>query len=469
VKHPHVLLVTIDALRADRVGRNSLTPRMDRLAGDAVSWSRAYATGVPTFYSFSGIMASRYALRRGVTRMQIEPDDLTLAEHLRSTGYRTAAFVSTNPYVSRVCHYDRGFDHFVDYLKLTGSSANPVPPVPRAGSKLPLWLRNRIRPIRDFADEVDQLYLSGEYRPYVPARRVVDDALGWIASQHSDRPFFVWLHLMDVHAPYYPRSSAAELAQWKLPTRLRQKRLNATWNMNWHAPTTVETAAKSAIRGEVVALYDACVRGVDAEVGRLADSLRGLGIWKNLVWAITSDHGEELLDHGGVFHPPGKSTEELVRVPLIAAGPGVAQRSITSTVSLLGLAPTLSEFAGIAPAANWKGTSIADSERDAEVVIESLEDAGANPLNLQGVGLHRSVAVIGARWKMVWRQSNDEWTLYDLDSDPEESRAIRVNAWPPQAAAMRRLAEAHVADVPLRDRVRERAAVLRQRFASRRH
>jgi len=473
VNRINALLITVDALRADRVGAAgtspSLTPCIDALATEGLVFTRAYASGVPTYYSFPGIMASRHAIGAGATRMQIEPGDVTLAEHFRANGYRTAAFVSTNPYISRVARYDRGFDYFVDYLALGAAAGRneAAPrddePSPRLGATLPLAVRDRLRPLRDLADAVRELYFSGEYRPYVPATRLVNEALAWIAGQPKGEPHFVWMHLMDAHAPYFPQRGAASAVLRRSCSRLRQKRLNDTWNTNWHHPSVEEQRAKRAIRDEIVGLYDACVRGADAEIGRLARTLKERNAWSHVAWAVTSDHGEEFLDHGDVFHAPSKLTEELVRVPLVMGGPGSSPQSISKPVSLIGLAPTLAQLAGLSPAEAWNGASLVDGGPSPSVLIESVDDIAANPFRLESPERRRLIAVVSGSWKLVWHQLTGNWSLYDLERDPTESSPVPPAQWPAIADELRSHAAARASKFSLRDRVRERVGAFKAR------
>ena len=103
----------------------------------------------------------------------------------------------------------------------------------------------------------------------------------------------------------------------------RARYLNSYWNRG-----DVGAPRLRRHREDIVALYDAGIRWVDAQVARLVDTLRGLGVWEDCVMALTADHGEEFLDHGGRYHPPSRVAEELVRVPLLLRAPGLAQAEL---------------------------------------------------------------------------------------------------------------------------------------------
>ena len=152
---------------------------------------------------------------------------------------------------------------------------------------------------------------------------MVDHARDWLMDL-AGQPFFLWLHLMDPHSPYYPRQEALELMGQSSLDASRARYLNSYWNRGDVAAPRLQRH-----REDIVALYDAGIRWVDAQVARLVDTLRGLGLWENCVTALTADHGEEFLDHGGRYHPPSNVAEELVRVPLLLRAPDLAQTGVS--------------------------------------------------------------------------------------------------------------------------------------------
>src|SRR5919201_4198977 len=98
-----IVLITVDCLRADHVGflgyHRSTTPFLDSLASESVVFSNAIAAGVPTYYSFPAIMASRHPLSLGRDVVGLAPGETTLGSALRDVGYATAGFVAGNPYL----------------------------------------------------------------------------------------------------------------------------------------------------------------------------------------------------------------------------------------------------------------------------------------------------------------------------------------------------------------------------------
>ena len=280
----NVLLVTIDTLRADRVGAfggpPGLTPAFDRLAAAGVRFEAAWAAAPLTLPSHASLMTAldppHHGLRaNGVGRL---PDGIaTLASAMAASGWRTAAFVGAFVLDHRF-GLDRGFATYDD----------EIPKVPGRRSGL----------------EAER-----------PGRVVVDRALAWLEAERHSRPgepapppFFLWVHLYDPHAPYEPPE----------PYRSRY-------------------AGRP---------YDGEVAEADAQLGRLLDALDRLGLAAGTIVAVAADHGEALGDHGEPTHGL-LLYEPTLHVPAALRAPGLAPRRISEPVGLVDLGRTLAGLAGV--------------------------------------------------------------------------------------------------------------------------
>jgi arylsulfatase A-like enzyme/Flp pilus assembly protein TadD len=184
LREHNILLITIDTLRADRVGAygsGGLTPVIDRLAASGIRFSRAFAHAPLTLPAHTSIFTGLTPATHGVHTngaAGVEARVPTLAERLRAAGYRTAAFVGAFVLDARF-GLNRGFDVYDDHV---GSGGGPI----------------------DFAFAER------------PADRVAKAAGDWILGAASPpspvpRPWFAWVHLFDPHAPYHaPEQRAAE-------------------------------------------------------------------------------------------------------------------------------------------------------------------------------------------------------------------------------------------------------------------
>ncbi|MBW1685828.1 MAG: sulfatase [Deltaproteobacteria bacterium] len=149
----------------------------------------------------------------------------------------------------------------------------------------------------------------------------------WLENNH-DKRFFLFLHTYQVHAPYAPPERYADLFAE-----------HDGRSIDEHSPTHVQYRAN----------YDREIRYVDDELRSLFATLETLGLDRTTVFVLTSDHGEEFLEHGLLYHG-GNLYEESVRVPLMFTGPGIAAgRRIATHVGHKHLMPTILELFGIAP------------------------------------------------------------------------------------------------------------------------
>jgi arylsulfatase A-like enzyme len=192
-----------------------------------------------------------------------------------------------------------------------------------------------------------------------------------------------------------------------------------------------------------VALYDAGIRWVDTQMGRLIETLRASQLWDDCIFALTADHGEEFLDHGGRFHPPSKLMEELIHVPLLLREPGIAKQEVgKAPFSLLDLAPTLLDAAQLPAPEEFQGSSRWDEishGKDLEGAAISECVAGCtNPFRRDGRLGPRVLSVREARFKLMLRFDPPLEQIYDLEADPGEPAPLAPGA---QTAVRRRLLE----------------------------
>ena len=169
--HSPILLITIDTLRADRLGaygnRSIETPNLDRIAGEGILFSQASATVPLTLPSHASILTGKYPFVHGVRDNGdfVLPDSIpTVAERLKANGYETGAFVGSYVLASRF-GLNRGFDTYDDAFGVV-----------HAGTQ-----------------QTD----AAERR----ADQVITAAMSWL-EQRTEHPFFCWIHLNDPHTPY---------------------------------------------------------------------------------------------------------------------------------------------------------------------------------------------------------------------------------------------------------------------------
>ncbi|NLH47620.1 MAG: sulfatase [Myxococcales bacterium] len=279
-KHPDVILISIDTLRADSVGAYgaspSVTPRLDELAAGADLYRRVYAPSSWTIPSHASLLTGLAPWRHGAETMDARlPEEIvTLAERFAAAGYDTAAFVNSFLLSPRY-GFGQGFRRYVTMPEESGAA-------------------------------------------------VADEAARWLTGR-SGRPVFLFVHLFDPHWPYGDPASSLPGAGAK----------------DFHAFVEQALPTGEADRAAWRGQYLADVARADRAAGRVFDALRAAGRWEKAWVIVTGDHGEEFWEHGFLGHAI-TLYEEVLRVPLLVKRPEqAAAAAIERTVSLLDVPATL--------------------------------------------------------------------------------------------------------------------------------
>jgi arylsulfatase A-like enzyme len=480
-KRRSLVLITVDCLRADHCGFHGYsrptTPFLDSLAAESFVVPAAVIAGGPTYYSFPAILASRMPLALGRDVIGLAPGEDTLATALREGGYATAAFAAANPYISVRFGYDQGFDVFRDFRDfdaegqaVPSASQSPVSRSAAARGKLNRAAKGMAASL-GLSKLYDELYFQYCLRVASPTVRsvealrrfpgasvLVDHAQSWLASVEQ-RPFFLWLHLMERHSPYYPPADVFhEFAGRKLsPSRARY--LNEFWNRG-----DLAAAGLDRYRDAMVELYDAGIRAADRQIARLVEHLKNCGRWDDCAFVLTADHGEEFLEHGGRYHAPVRLTEEIARVPLMIRVPGQQKTKVgPAPFSHLHLAPTLLDLLDVEAPAGFRGRSLWPNLRDEipwdEPATMECSYGCANPFRVEDRMGARLLGIRDRRYKLVFRvEPGETEALYDLQVDPSEQSPLNAGS---EIETRRRLLR--VAQEELAKTVAERDPVARLR------
>jgi arylsulfatase A-like enzyme len=426
-EHPNIVLISIDALRADRLGaygnQPSPSPRIDQLASQGIVFRQAISQGNSTPPAVQSFLTSLYPTElghgSGLGRV-IDPERVTLAEALQAGGYRTQAYVG-NGHMAVTAGYAQGFDGY----------ERPAPGRP--------YNLDRLR---------DETIVAGLASRYAPALcRLFERANGLLFDPpivmedegarlntralrfirlHRDEQFFLWLHYMEPHALYSPSQPFGQgLAQDPLPS---EDTLRAWQPSRKTQHIVIGPAELTTLR----ALYDGEVQDVDRLVGEVWDQIVAQGLADRTLLVITADHGDEFDDHGDYGH--GQSVyQELVRVPLVFVGPQVAGpgRSVDTPVPMLDLLPTLVDVAGAPMPELVHGESLLPVLAGGEPVERAFYSQNrVNRTNYQ------QDTLIQGYTKLIYTPLRDRTELYDLRADPGEQHDLAA-ADPERAAAMR--------------------------------
>ena len=376
----NVTILTIDTLRRDVLGcyvGGNLTPFIDSIQERCIRFNQAHSTGPYTQAAFPGILTSSYYLEYGKQK-RLSVKRVLISEALKKAGIVTAGFHS-NPYLSDYFGWNRGWDLFYDSME----------------------------------DEVRDMV------PYIKAERINKKVDTWLSSQASagrDKPFFLWVHYMDVHEPYIPERKYIDIVDPSI--HLTEDEMLGLFK-NVLLKRDVSDKGKVEILRK---LYCAHVREVDDAVREFFWILERWNVLKESWVILTTDHGDEFGEHGGLSHD-GKMYSELVHVPLIFYEPTREKGEVCETlVSTIDVAPTIVSFFGLNPVDGFQGHSLFPLEnyRVKGVFGESVDKHGSQEKGEEmEVHYYREGDL-----KIIYRERDDSWELYDLKADPEEMNNI---------------------------------------------
>jgi choline-sulfatase len=301
---PNILLITADSLRADRIDwSGGRTPALAALARRGTRFTRAYTVTPWTAPSLVSIFTGLYPPTHGVeNRDDSTPKALpTLPRLLAARGFTLRNY---------------GFFTAVSYFRNLGLPEQAV-----AGA------------------EIEGARALAEWLPSAP------------------EPFFAWIHFVEPHLPYGAGGYEAAEAKVKGSSGLERSQVSAT------VPLGAGYSFAPGDRDKLVALYDADVERMDAEIGRVLAALERKSPASRTLVCFTADHGEELLDHGWVGHAStsgeAKLVDEVLHVPLVFAGPGVPAGGVAASLAQnVDVTPSLLELAGVPRPKSMQGVSL---------------------------------------------------------------------------------------------------------------
>lgn len=389
---PNVILLTIDALRADHLSYHGYdretSPTLDRLADESAWFTCAWSVSSHTREAMPPLLSGYRPETFAANGFQQVEE--TLAGRLSDVGYWTGGFHS-NPYLSRAFGFDRGFNEFYDDLLL--------------GQNKILALAQRA--LEKFVTK------RGEY--YARAPEINRRSLKWVDSVH-DEPFFLWNHYMDAHGPYHaPQREYAE-------DSLSASEAESLYRKSWKRPEELTAQEKRLLEDG----YDDEIRHLDSKLAPFIDELRDRNLFEESLVIVTADHGDAFGEQGHFTHPRFLY-ESLLHVPLIVSPPGdKINTTVTVPVSTIDLVPTVLRWANL-PDAGLSGTPLVDENgikpRSEDNIVYALATGEDEHSDI------RRFAARDQRWKgTIERQISTgeilQEQIYDLKVDPHEQKEI---------------------------------------------
>ena len=390
---PNIVMIVMDTARQDRLScygyARETSPRLRELAEESTVFDRAYSTSSWTNPAHASLFTGLYPAAHGVTQehWKMSQDLVTLAEVLSEHGYETTGIIE-NSMLSSEYGFQQGFSAY--------------------------HLTSRIQKMLDRAE------FNGRSET---GNHATDLFLKSLRGMAPGRPFFIFVNLIAPHQPY----DSSKQFMHEFVTNRDMSLVSNMWP-EYYLGQRKFTPAELRHLNE---LYDAELLFTDHLVGKMMDGLRSQGHWDNTVFIVTSDHGENIGDHGHMDHV-FSLYETTVKIPLIIHNPPRFRQGVLdhSPVTLADLFPTVLDAAGVESSGYpCQGLSLL-SERppeDRAIISEyywpvqalgrySTEDRTSRHLDAHKRRI-RSITV-GSR-KLVWG-GDGKHELFDLDEDPEE-------------------------------------------------
>ncbi len=378
---PNILLISLDTVRADHLGcygyDRHTTPALDALSKQGVLFKKHIASSSWTLPSHATLFTGLYppTHRAETLDHMMAPKLPTMAQLIDSLGYKTAAFVSSG-YLGPAFGLHRGFNRFYSLKDVLNKGTETI----------------------------------------------TDKGLEWlkevgVKEKETSKPFFLFLHYLDAHTPYDP------------PEPFRDFYYDENWKTEGNAgdesvayaelkEKTPQFKIKRANR--MKAFYDGEIARIDRGVEQIIDFLKERDVFQNTLMIITSDHGEEFIDHGSFDHGQTLYSEQ-IDVPLLVIWPdeiegGRIDGSLTRSVDIL---PTVLDLIDAPPYPVVHGRSLKKNMhgRNKEQARMAVADLKRKKFDMTSLS--------DGRYKYIVQsgEESDE-LLFDIQSDPAERNNV---------------------------------------------
>jgi arylsulfatase A-like enzyme len=439
---PNFLIIIADQLRHDQLGCTGdglfETPTLDALAARGVLFENAYSSSTicaPARGSLiTGLHPHRYPghVPHRLGGRSLQSGFWTVPHVLRQAGYQTG-IVGKGHY--RPIHADHGFSHMrmVEHLSTYDRASHPVDDYTRwlVWQGKADWRATHQFGPEEAEDEATYRHfhsaLPFQYpERYHPTHWVTDEALAFLQAREAQRPYCLAVSYPHPHAPYDPPEPWASLYD---PADISLDAAAATAN------DALPPVARAYLRGEtgfaclrtdsvedevarrILTHIRALVRQIDAAIERL---LAAVDLERTVVWFVT-DHGDYYGRRGLLMKSPFIPFDDLARVPLLCAGPGVTGgRRYAAPVQSADIAPTMLAQAGIElPPVEFDGASLAEVLQGGETSVERTVYCSS---------IYRYPMVRRGSLKYFHHEPSGEEMLFDLATDPGETRNLAADA-----------------------------------------
>jgi arylsulfatase A-like enzyme len=376
----NVVIIIMDTAREDRLAcyghSRKNTPNLDELARESTIYRSAYSVSSWTAPAHASLFTGLYPAAHGCTQENwtMGEDLVSLAEVLRNNGYQTHG-ITENPTISASYGFGQGFDTY------------------------------------------QEVWRPHEYGGENPANFLFE---GVMASLDRETPFLLFINFIEPHAPY---DSSGEFIDTYVddpasgPKGYRGK--------EFYLGTVTRSEADFR---HMKALYDAEILYTDHQIGRIVNRLKAEGLWEDTIFIVTSDHGENIGEHGHMEHYFSLH-ETTLRIPLMIHYPALFRPGAEDVepTQITDLFPTLMNLLGLDPGNAHGADLLEPGARNNRPILcefywpaQALHAYGEDGDDLAMNRWKRHLkAVIHGSDKLIWASDGDH-ELYDLAEDPEE-------------------------------------------------
>jgi len=367
----NIILIVIDATRADHLEcygyARSTAPNICGFAEEGVKFNNMFATTPSTKTSVGSLFTSLYpGQHHAINNTDMLSDNLnTLMEVIKSNNYSTYA-VNSNVGISSRYEYNQGADLWIDVLD--NNSAENV-------------------------------------------NKVVFDIL----EQKDKQPFFMYIHYVDPHDPYLALEPYSHFFNGDYEGEVTGNLSKLCYKCN-NLSLICNKCNKDEIIQQLSLYYDNEIAYVDHEIGELLKRLKDVGVYNNTIIVITADHGELFMEHGYLRHSNGLYSE-VINVPLIIRDPRKENNiSVSTYVSTIDIFPTIIDLVGVETNSNIMGESVFDvnDKPNRDIFLDNDRSQTINP----------QIGVISEGHKLIKDLETGEYTLFDIEGDPQERNNI---------------------------------------------
>lgn len=386
----NVMIIVIDALRPDHLScygyERNTSPNIDRLAKEGIRFTQVIAAGGWTVESVPSILTGTYSLNHRVRNFD------TLRNHQIST--------------------------------LAGELA-------KIGYRCVLWSNLLSLEHLDIKDGFQRIYILGgiierNYKPALTEYVLTSQIINRLRAQYKNRPFFFYIHYHGPHPPYRP------------PAPYKYMYLNDNYRKRPEfVPLSTLSYGQDKYSGDgkipyvvaeenitdqnyYISQYDGAISYTDTQIGRLMDSIKKLGLDRNTLIVLTSDHGEFLGEHNIYFNHAG-CYEENIKVPLIIRYPKLFPKGkvISKQVSLIDVAPTVLKVVGLDKPSYIQEESLLAFIKPWRI-YRTKYSFSSYSYKCSG----KCFALRTASWKLIYNAERGSYELYNLKKDPKEQHNL---------------------------------------------